>query len=118
MSKELKSCPFCGWPAESAAGGLDIYCSNQYGCLAFDCSMSAEDWNRRYVCNEANGEKVYAGDAVRGHVRLCNRNDDDPEYDEGIIAFDERGLIWRLRTGVFQKSIMANYDEIELIKKT
>ena len=52
MSTELLPCPFCGWPAECNAGGLDIYCSNQYGCLAFDCSMSADDWNRRFLCND------------------------------------------------------------------
>ena len=62
MSNE--QCPFCGWPAESNAGGLDAHCSNQYGCSAFDLSMPIEQWNRRFVCRDKNEEKVFAGDEV------------------------------------------------------
>ena len=58
MSNEL--CPYCGWPAESNAGGLDAHCSNQYGCSAFDLSMPIEEWNRRFVCLDKNGDKVFA----------------------------------------------------------
>ncbi len=65
MSDTLLLCPYCGWPAERGAGGLDIHCSNQYGCDAFDCSMSIKDWNRRYVCPDKNGDKVFAGDEVK-----------------------------------------------------
>ena len=137
MSNELKPCPFCGGEANVASVkfhkdsesaklngrtlgyfGQCIRCSAN---LSFDlCDETKAEaivaWNCRHVCDDKHGKAVYAGDEVRGHIRLCNRNDDDPEYDEGIIAFDSRGLIWRLRTGPFRKSIIANYDEIELIE--
>ncbi len=117
MSTELLSCPFCGCPAESNAGGLDIHCSNQYGCLAFDCSMSADDWNRRFVCPDKNGGKVFAGDKVKAWIRSSNTDVAHETYDIGTLVWDGRGLVWRIKTGNFAKHYMYHYDNIELIKE-
>ena len=135
MSTELLPCPFCGSEAKATYIGndrtksrkIEVKCQNKmcritqvtgairYGFDWLD-DVSCAAWNRRFVCLDKNGKKVFAGDELRCHVRRENRNDDDPEYDEGTIIFDQRGLIWRLKTGVFQKSIVACYDAIELIE--
>ena len=109
MSTELLPCPFCGWPAESNAGGLDIYCSNQYGCDAFDCSMSVKDWNRRFVCLDKNGDPVYAGNKVRLGCGCCEyvielRNGFAVPVDDG-------------QSQVHGKDINVWECEIELIKE-
>ena len=119
---KLTACPYCGSDDCYVFPDISWFSVRCRGCgaegpIKDTLAEAIAAWNRRYVCPDKNGDPVYAGDEVKCHVRRENRNDDDPEYDRGVVVFDKRGLLWRLKTGVFQKSIMANYDEIELIKE-
>ena len=70
-----------------------------------------------FVCLDKSEDKVFAGDNIRGWIRRQCRNIEDPDHDDGVMSWDARGLVWRLKTDSFQKSIMHNYDCIELIKE-
>ena len=82
---ELKACPFCG--GEVTISGMKcsrdrhrrVYCTaeeNEYnyfhircrtcylGFAGFDDDASAA-WNKRFVCPDMHGNKVYAGDEVK-----------------------------------------------------
>ena len=123
----MSPCPFCGSEAELFMAG-DYYvirCGGNdhcpMGCVA-TCAESVEAeaiavWNKRFVCLDKNGDSVFAGDSIRGWIRPQCRDIEDPDHDDGVMSWDARGLIWRLKTGSFQKSIMHNYDYIELIKE-
>jgi len=42
----------------------DIVCCSQEKCALSKVVMFLHEWNRRFVCNDSNGDKVYAGDEV------------------------------------------------------
>jgi len=116
MSNEL--CPYCGWPAESNAGGLDAHCSNQYGCSAFDLSMPIEEWNRRFVRLDKNGDKVFAGDNIRLTAKEIGK-DDDPF--ESVITLEpcisQDGVDMSLRYTETEATEAGIIMEIELVKE-
>jgi len=65
---ELLNCPFCGSEAEKICpmkGDLrDLHrCSNIH-CGLNRIGIPSRRWNKRYVCPDSNGDKVYAGDEV------------------------------------------------------
>ncbi len=127
-------CPYCG---ATFGSGLAVWKLTgegwRVGCVNEKCSMAkilthsyptkAEAiaaWNRRYVCNDKNGKPVYAGDEVKCRIRPTERCGGDPEYDTGVLWWDNQDLLFRLAiTGndVTKKRFCAFYDEIELIKE-
>ncbi len=75
----LAACPFCGGEAEVVE---DFYDCPRYWVRCKTCAGTAygpdenDDkhkaiiaWNRRYVCLDKNGKKVYAGDEVKTAFR-------------------------------------------------
>ena len=75
MSNELLPCPFCGGEAKPLKNyrmsGVCVGCEHSIEnphpaiqCLCCGGVMmgSAEHWDRRFVCLDKNGDKVFAGD--------------------------------------------------------
>ena len=60
---EIRPCPFCGseWvEVEKFDSGM---CSSVVGgCPISGHLITREHWNRRYVCDDKDGKKVFAGD--------------------------------------------------------
>ncbi len=115
MSNELLPCPFCGEKAipmypKSDGSYASVGCSNRF------CSLrnlfTVEDWNRRFVCLDKNGDKVYSDSTIIG-VR------GDQEVDECQVCYES--FQWcaveaQATYGVRQSYALSGFDEIELIE--
>ncbi len=60
MSNELLPCPYCGEEPQPRG-------TRWVMCVTEDCpnrasAFTPEEWNRRFVCLDKNGNKVFAGD--------------------------------------------------------
>ena len=61
MSVEMKPCAFCGEIVIEDYGSTA--CDNSQ-CPIFRIVMSIATWNRRFVCNDKYGKKVFEGNEV------------------------------------------------------
>lgn len=88
---ELVACPFCGGEAAyKYLPNLGVKISHAIGCTGCSVKVFAQTeaeaivaWNRRYVCDDKNGEAVYAGDEVGIHWP-------GEEKSKAIVTFDLR----------------------------
>lgn len=99
---ELKRCPFCGSEATLYKRDTMCLCENQ-SCVIYGVGFTVAEWNRRFVCLDKNGEKVFEGDNVRhcGHIY--------------VVAWEGTRLRYELqRNGHDWTAIFP--DMIELIK--
>ena len=123
MSTELLSCPFCGSEAKNE---IDmpwrfVQCCEcmTTGPETYNAEEAIAAWNRRFVCLDRNGKKVFAGDKVKGWLRPDEVSDGDRLYDKGTIWWDDKMLLWRLAIAghkYTKKQIGVFYDSIELIE--
>ncbi len=67
MSTELLPCPYCGGKPEPC-GTRWVMCVTE-GCPNRASVYTPEQWNRRFVCLDKNGDKVFARDKVRTAFR-------------------------------------------------
>ena len=125
MSKEPIPCGNCGEttiPFRTDAELVQFVC----GCCGAsgpwlhsqkECTAA---WNRRFVCLDKNGDKVFAGDEVRAWLRHTEIIEGQAPYDEGVMWWDNKMLLWRvsLKGCKYEKKLFGTfYDEIELIKE-
>ena len=77
MSNEL--CPYCGNEPIPTGAGAKLMCNNlKCPIYAHECSLG--QWNRRFVCPDKNGDKVFVGDKakytppgqLKRHIRSIN----------------------------------------------
>lgn len=124
MSDKLIPCPFCGHTEYRTYKNMAwLWVRECKECVAKGppCKTKEEAiaaGNRRFVCYDENGKKVYAGDEVKAYIRPTERNSGDPEYDTGTLWWDKKDLLWRLAISgddVTKKRICMFYDQIELI---
>jgi len=126
MSNELLPCPFCGATVGNAMAIWEIRGEGwRVGCVNEECGMAkiithpcptrAEAiaaWNRRFVCLDKNGDKVYSDSTIIG-VR------GDHEVDECHVCY-ESFQWWAVEAqatyGVRQSYALSSFDEIELIE--
>ena len=114
MSNELLPCPYCGENPQRAYHNDNVMC---------DCNraeMSKRDWNRRFVCPDKNGDKVFAGDKVTAWLRHTEIIEGQLPYDEGVMWWDNKMLLWRvaIKGRTYEKKLFGTfYDNIELIKE-
>ena len=77
MSNELLPCPFCGSEAEIVPEHVSwqVRCTGGTKCATWPVTNwrtrkeVIDLWNRRFVCLDKNGDKVFAGDKVRTAFR-------------------------------------------------
>ena len=70
MSTELLPCPYCGSTESIPAKHATQHAVMCLMCKAMGPNMPSKEkaiaaWNRRFVCPDKNGKKVFAGDSVR-----------------------------------------------------
>ena len=85
MSNELLPCPFCGGEGRLNHTAIGTQFFPQIVCMKCflkcePCQSAAEAiaaWNKRFVCLDKNGDKVFAGDRVRigPSEDMCGRVD-------------------------------------------
>ncbi len=127
MSNELLPCPYCGSKAEvysfyGANSDKILYTPRciDVGCLAHRSTQTYASkveaitaWNRRFVCLDKNGDKVFLHDRVRYQPKNWKTRYRDcdvlahrpPRYGYGLAGEDD----WW--TSTFYS------EDIELIKK-
>ncbi len=112
MSNELLPCPFCGGEGRIMTA-LDHHAKAMRFCTT--CTSCRADmyhwvnteaeaiaaWNRRYVCLDKNGDKVFAGD----QVKCCGAEGSIVRFGCGHVL-ERDGTIYQILSG-----------EIELIKE-
>lgn len=109
MSTDLLSCPFCGSKAELVSEHVSwqVRCTGGQQCATWpvtrwrDKNIVVAAWNRRFVCLDKNGDKVFAGDEVKLHGTSVGR----------VVMYE---LEWVIDTGVFVPFLPK---EIELVKE-
>ena len=131
MSNELLPCPFCGGEAKPLKNyrmsGVCVGCEHSIEnprppiqCLCCGGVMmgSAEHWDRRFVCLDKNGDKVFAGDNIRLTAKEIGK-DDDPF--ESVITLEpcisQDGVDMSLRYTETEATEAGIIMEIELIKE-
>ncbi|KKL11967.1 hypothetical protein LCGC14_2540440, partial [marine sediment metagenome] len=81
MSNKL--CPYCGNEPQPRG-------TRWVMCVTEDCpnrasAFTPEQWNKRFVCLDKNGDKVFAGDNIRLTAKEIGK-DDDPF--ESVITLE------------------------------
>ena len=101
MSEKL--CPYCG--SEPNTIVEFAFCPNRE-CPIGMLMMGIEDWNRRFVCLDKNGDKVFAGDEAKGQT--------DGGWNRGKVLYSKPYWCYGLRDADGFHKI---FGEIELINK-
>lgn len=114
MSNELLPCPFCGTTTiawTSVPRGVELICTgcHIHGCEADTQEESARLWNRRFVCLDKHGEKVFAGDDVKVSGKLLGEPETTKAVHEPCVLFEGHP--------VAICDLMINHCDIELIKE-
>ena len=94
MSEKLLPCCHCGTEKE---GTEPIIIGGAYRVVCQECQSSTglyntpeeavAAWNKRFVCLDSNGKKVFAGDQVKA-------GREEYGYTTGEIVFDDEELAW------------------------
>ncbi len=110
MSDTLLPCPYCGNEPIPTGAGAKVMCNN-LNCPIYAREFSPWLWNRRYVCLDKNGDKVYSD----SHFRIWGK-------DTLCFVWDVDFLRWRTKwidgksKGESCDAIFACF-EIELVKE-
>lgn len=110
-------CPFCGGKAEIASERdlWQVRCTGGPKCATWpitnwrqDSSEVVAAWNRRYVCDDKNRDKVFAGDKVR--LKTCTG------YYKGIVTWRGDHVDWIILGEGDSFGWGIRSDKIELIR--
>lgn len=109
MSTELLPCPYCGEEPVIRGEGV-VMCNNTKELCQNRASVfTLAAWNRRFVCPDKNGDKVFAGDTVwvgtgvALYKGIVTWRDDHADW---VVLRKGRSVGWGIRS-----------DEIELVKE-
>ena len=88
MNNELLPCPFCGSEAKTEMAYYDyerfwvecVTCkASNYAPNYEEQAESITAWNRRFVCLDKNGDKVFAGDKLTLIAKEAGKHDEPLE---------------------------------------
>ena len=117
METSLNSCPYCGEEPVSRGEGV-VMCNNTKELCQNRASVfTLAAWNRRFVCLDKHGDKVYSDSIV--HISAARTGYRSDRYS---IAWDKTYLHWHFHPldGGYIETVFTNnvsVDDIELVKE-
>lgn len=114
-----KLCPYCG--TEVYEIDKDRVSCGDTDCCLGHLSFSRKQWNRRFVCHDEHGDKVFAGDSFmyKGWLFTSPQRLTMVSGKYGPMVKYNDGNIWPLSYLFINdnRDEVCSYKDIELIKE-